>query len=202
MLRSKQWYIFFSKLNYVKAVFNEDIFSKPAASNINYIHSKINQVLKWQNMMNVWCCFEIYSTVQSSTGKWFNLVLMQSSIVILNSPSSRIIKDSTPFQHQIFRCINLGIGESSPKLFLNMVNLYPILFWISWTNVCNYSIYMKVNLDLENTNQLDESSPNFISANGESLPICFGKKVNWWWILTQWVWWKGEHYRWRLMRVG
>ena len=53
---------------------------------------------------------------------------MQPSMGTLNSPSSRVVKDSTPFQFRIFRCINFGIGESSPNLFLNIVNLYLVKF--------------------------------------------------------------------------
>ena len=45
-----------------------------------------------------------------------------------------------PSQRRILRCINFGIGESSPDLFLNMVNLY-LKFeaqWIlnEWTFYC------------------------------------------------------------------
>ena len=54
--------------------------------------------------------------------------LMQPSVDILNSPSSRIVKDSTPSRRQILRCINFGIGESSPNLFLNMLNFYLVRF--------------------------------------------------------------------------
>ena len=55
-------------------------------------------------------------------------VLMQPSMANLNSPSSRVVKDSTPFRCQILRCINFGNGEFSPSLFLNVVNLYLIKF--------------------------------------------------------------------------
>ena len=51
-------------------------------------------------------------------------ILMQPSMGTLNSPSSRVVKDSTPYRRQILRCIHFGIGESSPNLFLNMMNLY------------------------------------------------------------------------------
>ena len=37
---------------------------------------------------------------------------------------SRVVKDSVPSQHRILRCINFGIGESSPNLVLDMMNLY------------------------------------------------------------------------------
>ena len=72
--------------------------------------------------------------------KW-NRKLMQPSKGTLNSPSSRIVKDSTPSRHQILRCIKFDIGESSPNLFLNMVNLYLVKFearWIlnEWTFYC------------------------------------------------------------------
>ena len=42
---------------------------------------------------------------------------MQPSMANLNSPSSRIIKDATPFRCRILRCINFGNGESSPNNF-------------------------------------------------------------------------------------
>ena len=54
----------------------------------------------------------------------YGLIFMQPSMGTLNSPSSRVIKDSTPSRRRILRCIDFGIGESSPNLFLNMVNLY------------------------------------------------------------------------------
>ena len=37
-----------------------------------------------------------------------HLLLMQPSMANLNSPSSRIVKDSTPFRRRILRCINFG----------------------------------------------------------------------------------------------
>ena len=132
----------------------------------------------------------------------FKLVLMQPSIGILNSPSSRIIKYLTPFQCQILRCINLGL-----------VNLHLSYFWTWWIFIQYYFEYIEQMCVLLFYLFQSEVWPRkhkvawwiftqFYFSNGESLPICFGKKVNWWWILTQWVWWKGEHYRWRLMRVG
>ena len=130
---------------------------------------------------------------------------MQPSMGTLNSPSSRVVKDSTASRSRILMCINFGIGESSPNLFLNMMNLYPgkirstvnlertsvLLFY--------YCAYLKVNLDLEKTNQLGESSPNLIFAtvnldpiviekrwtDGESWPNNFVEKVN-----------RGEDLRW------
>ena len=39
-----------------------------------------------------------------------------------------------------------------------------------------YSIYLKVNLDLEKTNQLGESSPNFIFAVVNLDPIVIEKR--------------------------
>ena len=46
--------------------------------------------------------------------------LMQLSMGTLNS-------------RQILWCINFGIGESSPNLFLNMVNLYQVRIEARWT---------------------------------------------------------------------
>ena len=45
-------------------------------------------------------------------------VFMQPSMANLNSPSSRVVKDSTPFRRRILRCKNFGNGESSPNHFL------------------------------------------------------------------------------------
>ena len=53
---------------------------------------------------------------------------MQPSIGILNSRSSRVVKDSTPSRRRILGYINFGIGESSPILFLDTVNLNLIIF--------------------------------------------------------------------------
>ena len=57
---------------------------------------------------------------------------MQPSMANLNSPSSRIVKDATPFRRRILRCINFGNSESSPNNFLNVVNLYLIKFKEMW----------------------------------------------------------------------
>ena len=58
--------------------------------------------------------------------------LMQPSMANLNSPSSRIVKDSTPSRRRILRCIDFGNGESSPNLLLDVVNLYLIKFKERW----------------------------------------------------------------------
>ena len=57
---------------------------------------------------------------------------MQPSMGTLNSPSSRTVKDSTPSRRRIWRCKNFGIGESSPNLFFNMMNLYLVKFEAQW----------------------------------------------------------------------
>ena len=57
---------------------------------------------------------------------------MQPSMANLNSPSSRIVKDATPFRRRILMCINFGNGESSPNNFLDVVNLYLIKFKERW----------------------------------------------------------------------
>ena len=58
--------------------------------------------------------------------------LMQPSMANLNSPSSRVVKDSTPFRRRILRCKIFGKGESWPSLFLYVVNLYLIKFRHRW----------------------------------------------------------------------
>ena len=66
----------------------------------------------------------------------WNLLLwttfMQPSMGTLNPPSSRVVKDSTPSRRWILRYINFGIGESSPILFLDMMNLYLKIFEAWW----------------------------------------------------------------------
>ena len=87
-----------------------------------------------------------------------------------------------------------GKGESSPSNIWSMVNLERTCVLLFYYFLC-----LKVNLDLEKTNQLGESSPNFIFAvvnldpivlekrwiDGESWPNDFVDKVN-----------RGENLRW------
>ena len=104
---------------------------------------------------------------------------MQPSMGTLNSPSSRVVKDSTPSRHQIWRCINFGIGESSPNIVLNRLNFYLVKFEAQ--RILNeralecliHFVYLKVNppflppsgdSEPRKKNQLDKSSPNFIFA--------------------------------------
>ena len=69
---------------------------------------------------------------------WWNVnqhefyCFMQPSIDILNTPSSRVLKDSVPLQCQILRCTNFGICESSTNLFLLMMKLYLKIFQAKW----------------------------------------------------------------------
>ena len=46
-----------------------------------------------------------------------NWLYAELSISIFYSPSSGVIKDLRPSRHQILKCINFGICESSPKYF-------------------------------------------------------------------------------------
>ena len=101
---------------------------------------------------------------------------MQRSMGTLSSPSSRFVKDSTPSRRQISGCINFGIGESSPNLFLNMVNLYLVRFVKLVFYHFIIFFYLKVNLHLNKTNQLGESSLNFIFAAVNLDPIAIEKR--------------------------
>ena len=124
----------------------------------------------------------------------------------LNSPSSRVVKDSTPSRRRILRYVNFGIGESSPILFLDMVNPHLIIFEARW--ILNEHAFYRLLFSLfqseswprkKKTNQLGESSHNFTFAvvnldpiilkkkwtDGESWPKDFVEKVN-----------RGEHLRW------
>ena len=86
-----------------------------------------------------------------------------------------------------------GLGESSPNNIWSTVILqrtFVLLFY--------YFLCLKVNLDLEKTNHLSESSPNFIFTVVNLDPIILEKR----WIdgeswLTISSCWKGEQ-RWRL----
>ena len=94
----------------------------------------------------------------------------------------------------IFTYFISGHDESSPNNIQSMVNLERTCVLL----LC-YFLCFKVNLDLENINQVGESSPNFISAvvnldpiiwekwwiDGESWPNDFVEKVN-----------RGEDLRW------
>ena len=130
---------------------------------------------------------------------------MQPSMGTLNSPSSRVGKNSTPSRRRILRCINFGIGNSSPNLFLNMMKFYVVhvKFEAQWilnerAFYCfNYFVYLKVNLDLEITNQLGESSLNFIFAAVNLDPVCYRKKGELMVDLGLTILLKGEQ-RWRL----
>ena len=85
---------------------------------------------------------------------------------ILNSPSSRVVKDSMPSRCRILRCINFVTGESSPNSFLNMMNLYLVKFEAGW--ILNKRALLFCLFESESwpkkTNQPGKSWPNFIFA--------------------------------------
>ena len=115
----------------------------------------------------------------------------------LNSPSSRVVKDSTPSRRRIeeykfrdwwiFTYLNFGHDESSPNNIWSMVNLERTCVLLFY-----YFLYLKANLDLAKTNNLGESSPNIIFVvvnldpiilenrwiDDESWPNDFVEKVN------------------------
>ena len=94
----------------------------------------------------------------------------------------------------IFTYFIFGHDESSPDNIWSMVNLERMCVLLFY-----YFLYFQVNLDLEKTNQLGESSPNFIFTgvnldpiilekrwiDSESWPYNFVEKVN-----------RGEDLRW------
>ena len=107
---------------------------------------------------------------------------MQPSMGTLNTPSSRVVKDSTPSQRRILRCIKFGISESSPNWFFEHGKSLPSKIWsivnLERTGVLlfYYFLHLKVNIDLEKTNQLGESSPNFIFSAVNLDPIVTEKR--------------------------
>ena len=120
----------------------------------------------------------------------FCIVLMRPSMGILNSPSSRVVTRFDAISTSnlevykfrdwwIFTYFIFGHGESSPNNIWSMVNLERTCVLLFY-----YFLYFKVNLALEKTNQLGESSSKFIFALVNLDPIILEKEVNWWWILT------------------
>ena len=91
---------------------------------------------------------------------------MQPSIDNLNTPSSRVLKDSMPLQCWIIRCINFGICESSTNLFLLKVKLYFNIFEAWW--ILNEHVFCC-----------------FITLFNWKQVLTQKKKQSAWWILTQ-----------------
>ena len=108
---------------------------------------------------------------------------MQPSMANLNSPSSRVVKDSTPFRRRILRCKNFGKGESWPSLFLDEVNLYLMKFRHRWIlnerTFCSFIILFIWKWIL--------TWNKWISLVNLYLTL-FSR----WWILTQLFWKRGE----------
>ena len=75
----------------------------------------------------------------------------------------------------IFTYFIFGHGESSPNNIWSMANLERTCVLLFY-----YFLYLKVNFALEKTNQLGESSPNFIFAVVNLDPIILEKR----WTLT------------------
>ena len=104
--------------------------------------------------------------------------VIQPSKGTLNSPSSKTRRhlDVESWGAYILGLVNLHLifffdhGESLPSKIWSTVNFERtdvLLFY--------YFLYLKVNLDLEKTNQLGESSPNFIFAAMNLDPIVMKK---------------------------
>ena len=112
--------------------------------------------------------------------------LMQPSMGTLNSPSSRIVKDSTPslevykFRDRwILTYFIFGNGESSLNNIWSMVNLEPTCVLLFYYFLC-----LKANLDLEKNKSAWWIFTQLYFRGGESWPNYFRIEVNWWWILT------------------
>ena len=120
----------------------------------------------------------------------------------LNSPSSRVVKDSTPFRRRILRCKNFRKGESWPSLFLDVVNLYLIKFRHRWI-LNERTFYSFIILFIWKWILTENKWISLVNlyltlfSRWWILTQCFWKEVNWWRILTLRFCWKGEQ-RWRL----
>ena len=126
--------------------------------------------------------------------------LMQPSMANLNSPLSRVVKDSTPSRRWILRCINFRIGESSHNIFFGCGESLPNKIQRILNKPAFYS-FIIFSFESESFPKISKSASWFFTQlyfhGGESWLNCFRKKVNWWWILTYRFCWKGEQ-RWRL----
>ena len=92
-----------------------------------YMEEKAGRLLKIRGLgcLTVHMINHLFKYIRGSS-------LMQPSMANLNSPSSRVVKDSTPFRRRILRCKNFGKGESWPSFFLDEVNLYLMKFRHRW----------------------------------------------------------------------
>ena len=116
---------------------------------------------------------------------------MQPSMGTLNSPSSRVVKDSTSSRRRILRrrrrilrYITFRIGASSPILFFDLLDeSSPKNIWskVNLEQMCvlllYYFLYLKVYLDLKKQISLVNLHPTLFLQ---------------WWILTQLFWKRGE----------
>ena len=96
------------------------------------------KIVSWQQICKQ-ICKTTSAQVQCNTLEWviiiqyiFDKIFMQSSTGTLNSPSSRVVENSTSSRRRILRYINFRIGESSPILVLDQMNLHLITFEAKW----------------------------------------------------------------------
>ena len=127
--------------------------------------------------------FLAYKSENTSIGSALMNSFMQPSMANLNSPSSRVVKDSTPFRRRILRCKNFGKGESWPSLFLDVVNLYLIKFRHRWI-LNERTFYSFIILFIW---KWILTSNKWISLVNLYLTL-FSR----WWILPQLFWKRGE----------
>ena len=143
--------------------------------------------------MNRWCIFRLFIFIKKKKKLKFMIVLkitglcplwnlfMQPSMGTLNSPSLRIVKDSTPSLEVlkfrdwwILTYFIFGHGESSLNNFWSMVNLERTCVLLFYYFLCLKGIL---------TEKKNKSAwwifTQLYFRDGESWPNYFGKEVNW-----------------------
>ena len=112
-------------------------------------------------------------------------IFMHPPVGTLTSLASRVVKDSTPSWRQILRYINFGIGEHSPYLFLDLMDLHVIISEVWWIlNDRAFYCFIIFFISKWNLTYKKVSAwwifTRLYFCGGESWPIYFGKAVNWW----------------------
>ena len=151
-----------------------------------------------------WCPHWINTAYSQGLFKWKLFLPVESWLSSFNRPLcshqwvpwTRPPRGSSKIQRHldIKSWGNFGIGESSPNLVLNRLNLYLVKFEARWIlneralKCLIHFVYLKVNLDPEKKKQNKTKQISLVNLH----PTLFSLqwiltqffKVNWWWILT------------------
>ena len=122
LYRDGQWFNYWLTFNVVLATWNSVLSGVNLA--VKYAVLACAMPIMSNVGCNTWCMKDTGTSAQWIYLKfksrlldfclfiWNAISFMQPSMGTLNSPSSRIVKDSTPSRRRILRYINFGSGES------------------------------------------------------------------------------------------